>query len=278
MANKFLIRKSSGEKQDFSVEKLHTSLRLAGASDEMISDIITEVKKDLPEGISTRGIFKKAFRILRSRKHSLAARYSLKNAIMQLGPTGYPFEKYVGEIFRKQGFQVKVGVIVQGKCVSHEIDVIATGNHANIMVECKYHNMPGKVCNVQVPLYIHSRFEDIRRRIHESGSQEFNSFEGWVITNTRFSEDAARYGKCVGLHLVGWDYPHQGSLKDLVENAALFPVTALTGLNKKQKQTLIDHNIVLCSDISLNPDLLALTGIGANSMSGVMREVKELCP
>jgi hypothetical protein len=277
MPDSFLISKSSGEKQNFSVEKLHTSLRLAGASDEMISVIIREVEKDLPEGISTRGIFKKAFRLLRNRQHSLAARYSLKNAIMELGPTGYPFEKYVGEIFKKQGFQVSVGIIVQGKCVSHEIDVIARSKNVNIMVECKFHNTPGKMCNVQVPLYIHSRFNDIRQRMHDNPASEFNSFEGWVITNTRFSEDAEKYGRCAGLHLVGWDYPHQGSLKDLVQNAGLFPVTALAGLNNKQKQSLIDHNIVLCSDISMNPDLLNITGLNRNAFSRVLNEVNELC-
>ncbi len=277
MENKFLIRKSSGEKQHYSAEKLYNSLRLAGASAAMISAIIEEVEKDLPEGISTRGIFKKAFRILRSKKHSLAARYSLKNAIMELGPTGYPFEKFIGEIFKRQGFKVNVGIIVQGKCVSHEIDVIATGSNVNIMVECKYHNMPGKVCNVQVPLYIHSRFEDIRRKMQVTPDPEFSSFEGWVITNTRFSEDAERYGQCVGLHLVGWDYPQQGSLKDLVENAELFPVTAITGLNRKQKQLLIDRNIILCMDLYSHPELLSLAGLSGGSLSRVMKEVEELC-
>ncbi|MFH1121010.1 MAG: restriction endonuclease [Bacteroidota bacterium] len=277
MSGKFLIRKSSGEKQDFSVEKLYSSLRSAGTSDEMISFIIAEIEKDLPDGISTRGIFKKAFRILRSKQHSLAARYSLKNAIMELGPTGYPFEKFIGEIFRAQGFQVGVGVITEGKCVSHEIDVIATSRNLNIMVECKYHNTPGKMCNVQVPLYIHSRFQDIRAKLHENPDKGIKSFEGWVITNTRFSADAEKYGKCAGLHLVGWDYPRNGSLKDMVENAGLFPVTAIAGLNKKQKQLLIDMNIVLCMDIHRNPALLGSLGL-TNSVSAlVMKEVNELC-
>lgn len=277
MPGNYQIRKSSGEEQDFSVEKLHTSLRIAGASEEMIASIIAEIVRDLPSGMSTRGIYKKAFRLLRNRKHSLAARYSLKNAIMELGPTGYPFEKYVGEIFKKQGFRVNTGVTIPGRCVSHEIDVVARSNKVSILVECKYHNTPGKVCNVQVPLYIHSRFLDIRHRPGTAEETDFSSFEGWVITNTRFSEDAEKYGKCVGLHLVSWDYPHHGSLKDLVENAGLFPVTALTGLNRKQKQLLIEQGIVLCSDLSNHPGLFSIAGVSGNSLTKVMKEVEELC-
>jgi hypothetical protein len=277
MSHNFLIRKSSGENQHYSVEKLRNSLRLSGASAEMVENIVSEIENDLPDGISTRGIFKKAFRILRNNQHSLAARYSLKNAIMQLGPTGYPFEKYIGEIFKEQGFQVKVGVITAGKCVNHEIDVIATSSKVNIMVECKYHNTPGKMCNVQVPLYIHSRFQDIRAKMHENPTSGISTFEGWVITNTRFSDDAEKFGRCAGLHLVGWDYPANGSLKNLIENAGLFPVTAITGLNAKQKLQLIERNIVLCRDIYNNPSLLSPLGLLKSIESIVMKEVNELC-
>ncbi|NTW26606.1 MAG: ATPase [Lentimicrobium sp.] len=277
MSGNYLIKKSSGEKQHYSVEKLHKSLRLSGASDEIISNIISEVEKELSSGISTRGIYKKAFRLLRRKQHSIAARYSLKNAIMELGPTGYPFEKFIGEIFKAQGFKVNTGVILQGKCVSHEVDVVAVRKDISIVVECKYHNTPGKICNVQIPLYIHSRFNDIRTSMSVKPAFGITDFEGWVVTNTRFSGDAEQFGRCVGLHLVGWDYPRQGSLKDLVENAGLFPITAVTGLNRKQKEYLIEKNIVLCMDLFHNPGLLEPLGLNSRITDRIMSEVRELC-
>jgi len=277
MTDNYLIKKSSGEKQHYSVDKLRNSLRQAGASEEITASIIAEIEKELFRGISTRNIYKKAFRLLRSRHNYLAARYSLKNAIMELGPTGYPFEKYIGEIFKAQGFQVQVGITVKGKCVTHEVDVIASDANTLIMVECKYHNTPGKMCNVQVPLYIQSRFQDIRDVFQDNQAHKNRSFEGWVITNTRFSPDAAQYGRCAGLHLVGWDYPRNGSLKDMVENAGLFPITALTGLNKKQKLHLIEKEIVLCRDLYNHPPLLDSLGLASGVSVKVMAEVRELC-
>lgn len=277
MSDNYLIKKSSGEKQHYSVDKLRKSLRLSGASDEIISNIILEVEKELSSGISTRSIFKKAFRLLRQKQHSIAARYSLKNAIMELGPTGYPFEKFIGEIFKAQGFKVNTGVILQGQCVSHEVDVVAVRKDLAVVVECKYHNTPGKMCNVQIPLYIHSRFNDIRTAMAVRPEYGITDFEGWVVTNTRFSGDAEQFGRCVGLHLVGWDYPRQGSLKDLVENAGLFPITAVIGLNRKQKERLIESGIVLCKDLYQNPGLLAPLGLNSRITDNIMNEVNELC-
>jgi len=277
MPDNYLIKKSSGEKQHYSVDKLRKSLRLSGASDEIISNIICEVEKELSSGISTRSIFKKAFRLLRKKQHSIAARYSLKNSIMELGPTGYPFEKFIGEIFKSQGFKVNTGIILQGQCVSHEVDVVAVRKDVAIVVECKYHNTPGKICNVQIPLYIHSRFNDIRTAMYNRPEYGMTDFEGWVVTNTRFSGDAQQYGRCVGLHLVGWDYPRQGSLKDLVENAGLFPITAVIGLNRKQKEHLIERGIVLCKDLYQNPGLLDPLGLNNRITDSIMSEVNELC-
>ena len=44
---------------------------------------------------------------------------------MDLGPTGYPFEDYVAEILKTEGYQTQVRQVLEGNCVSHEIDVIA---------------------------------------------------------------------------------------------------------------------------------------------------------
>ena len=115
------------------------------------------------------------------------------------------------------GYEVKVGQVVQGQCVRHEVDVVAHNNHQQFMVECKYYNSQGKYCNVKVPLYIHSRFNDIRQMWKSTPGLENLSFHGWVVTNTRFTKDALDYGRCVGLRLVGWDYPRKEALKDMAK-------------------------------------------------------------
>jgi hypothetical protein len=276
MANPVSVKKSSGESQNFSEEKLYHSLRNSGASEEVISEIISEIRKDLYEGITTKSIYRRAFRMLRRKVHTTAGRYSLKNAIMELGPTGYPFETYIGELMKRLGYEARTGLIIQGKCVSHEVDVEAWNAAVKLMIECKYHNIPGKVCSVQVPLYIQSRFLDVKATWETLPENVGKSFQGWVVTNTRFSDDAAAFGKCIGLHLLGWDYPRHGSLKELIETTALFPVTAISGLNKKQKQILIDRQIVLCSDLAVNLRVLEILRLPNRLLKDVTSEILEL--
>lgn len=276
MNNQVTVKKSSGESQIFSEEKLYQSLKNAGASEDIIHSIISEIRKDLYEGITTRSIYRKAFRLLRHNVHATAGRYSLKNAIMELGPTGYPFETYIGELMKRLGYEARTALIIPGKCVSHEVDVMAWNAQIKLMIECKYHNTPGKVCSVQVPMYIRSRFLDVESVWKTLPENQGKSFQGWVVTNTRFSDDAASFGKCMGLHLMGWDYPRHGSLKELIETTALFPVTAISGLNTKQKQMLIDHQIVLCSDLAANLPILEILGLPNRLIKNVTAEIMEL--
>ncbi|MBK6964467.1 MAG: restriction endonuclease [Bacteroidales bacterium] len=276
MPNQVSVKKSSGESQHFSEEKLYHSLRNAGASEETVQSVIFEIRKDLYEGITTRSIYRRAFQLLRRKVHATAGRYSLKNAIMELGPTGYPFETYIGELLKRLGYETLTSQIIQGRCVSHEVDVVAWNRAIKLMIECKYHNIPGKVCSVQVPLYIQSRFIDVRSTWETLPENRGLNFTGWVVTNTRFSDDAATYGRCAGLHLVGWDYPRHGSLKELIETTSLFPVTAISGLNMKQKQMLIDHRIVLCSELVKDLKVLEMLRLSARDLRNVTAEIYEL--
>lgn len=275
MVRKIKVRKASGEAQDFSEEKLRGSLLRSGASEKLADAVLEEMHKYLREEISTREIYRKAFLLLRKRVKSNAARYSLKKAIMELGPSGFPFEQLVGAILKHQGYKVEVGCKVQGKCVQHEVDVVADKQNHIIMVECKYHNTQGKICSVQVPLYINSRFNDIDENRRLGNDQR--PFHGWVVTNTRFSEDALEYGNCAGLKLIGWDYPRKGSLKEMIEEAGLFPVTVVTGLNTKQKQKLLDKGILLCNDLCVNPGILDQLDLDQKRQQKIMDEVNDLC-
>ena len=135
--NKISITKASGETELFSADKLKYSLERAGASQGKTAKIIQEISSKLYEGMPTKKIYRIAFNLLKEGSRPMAAKYDLKRAIMELGPSGYPFEKYIGEILRNQGYKIKVGEIVQGKCVKHEIDVIAILDNHHFMIECK---------------------------------------------------------------------------------------------------------------------------------------------
>lgn len=269
--NDLLIRKASGETEPFSREKLDRSLSMTGASPALIDRVIDRVLKKISPGISTRKLYRMAYQFLQKEARYLAARYSLKRAVMSLGPSGYPFEKFVGALLQKQGYETQVGVILQGACVTHEVDVVAIkGNHRRL-VECKYHNHEGIKCDVKIPLYVYARSLDLK---NNSPSELVSEF--WLVTNTKFTSDAIKYSECVGLNLLSWDYPEGRSLKLLIEKESVHPITCLTTLKSNQKKKLLSNNVVLCHEIMEKPDLLREIGLKEALINRVVKEVTDL--
>lgn len=274
---KLVVTKSSGEKAAFSIRKLTSSLRRSGADARMVQEVIRELEPNLYEGISTKKIYRQAFSILKKLSRPIAARYSLKQGIMQLGPSGFPFEKFVAEILKTQGYFTQIGVFVDGHCVRHEIDIIATKDGKTHMIECKFHNLAGTKSDVKIPMYIHSRFKDVEQVQITENEIAVRFHKGWVVTNTRFTDDAIRYGTCMNMHLMGWDFPARSSLKDFVNSYDLYPLTCLTSLSHIEKQQLLDQQLVLCKELSDNRQLLVRAGIKQHRIDTIMQEVKNLC-
>jgi hypothetical protein len=270
------IKKASGEKEPFDIEKLKGSMRRAGAEEEVIEQVAGDISSWIYDGISTQKIYSRAFSLLKKKKYYAASRYKLKKAIMELGPTGFPFEYFIGKVFEEQGFETEVGQVLNGKCVTHEVDVIATQNKTQHFVECKYGTSPGKIFSVQVPLYIRSRVNDIIDKRKDDKNYKDFTFQGWVVTNTRFSTDAINYGTCSGLHLLSWDYPAQNGLKDIIDRRKIFPITVLHNLTMAQKQQLMGKGIVICRQIRKNPEVLEPFQIKPRKLNSLLEEINNL--
>tara|TARA_R110002051_G_scaffold56638_4_gene105354 strand:+ start:5152 stop:5994 length:843 start_codon:yes stop_codon:yes gene_type:complete len=277
MKNTINIVKHSGDSVPFDVEKLINSLRRAKANEALIQQIVTKIQSDIYEGITTKKIYQIAFKMLKGKSRVSASKYKLKKALMELGPSGFPFEKLVGKIMAHEGFETKVGVIVQGNCVQHEVDVIALKDNNHYMIECKYHSDQGRFCNVKIPLYIHSRFLDVEKQWERQKGHEAKLHKGGVYTNTRFTTDAIQYGKCVGLLLSSWDYPIGSGLKDRIDKLGLHPLTALTTLTKAEKTKLLDNGIVLCKELHENPSLLEKIGVPKPRHKTILEDSEKLC-
>ncbi|MBC5772722.1 restriction endonuclease [Pontibacter sp. KCTC 32443] len=272
-----IITKASGEKAKFSIAKLQLSLRRSGADEVMIREVLRLLEPYLYEGISTKQIYKHAFDILKRMSKTTAARYSLKHGIMQLGPTGFPFEKFIAELLKVQGYATQIGVFMDGRCIRHEIDVIAAKDGKRYMIECKYHNLSGVKSDVKIPMYILSRFKDVEKVRVSEHEYEVRFHQGWVVTNTRFTDDAIRFATCMNLHLIGWDYPDKGGIKDLVNSSDLYPLTCLTTLSQSEKQKLLDMKYVLCKELLHNTTALLKAGVKENHITSVLTEVQGLC-
>lgn len=272
-----LIVKASGEHEEFSEDKLRNSLQRSLASPQIIDEIVKHIEKELVDNMNTHQIYRHAFSLLRKKSPPLAGRYHLKRAIMELGPSGYVFEKFIGEVLKAKGFSVEVGRIVQGYCVDHEIDVVAEKLEKHMMVECKFHNSQGIKSDVKVALYVKARFDDVEKKWHKQKDSTQKFHEAWLVTNTKLTWDAIRYARCVGMKAIGWNYPDKESLQKMIEESGCHPITCLTTLARSQKRLLLNKDVILCRDLVVKEHLLKSIGIGHANVSKVIKEIKELC-
>ena len=264
------VIKASGGKEPFSEIKVQNSIRRAGIPQDIQEEVLNHVKTKIYENIHTSEIYKHIIEFLETSPQPFnKTKYILKQAIMDLGPTGYPFEDYVSEILRTEGYQTQVRQILEGRCVSHEIDVVSLKDGKKAMIEAKFHNSPGIKSDVHVALYTKSRFDDVKDR--------YGFKEAWIITNTKVSGDALSYAVCNGIKIIGWNYPEIGSLRDLVEKAKLYPITAIQTLSQSQKQLLLLHGTVLCKNVCANPNLIKILDLPKDREEKVISELEFLC-
>jgi len=275
MVKSLLVMKENGDLENFDPGKLIHSLQRSGASEKAITEVLKLIKKEIHHGMPTGLIYKHAYTYLRQLEKPAALRYSLKRAVMELGPSGFPFEDFIGEIFKAKGFKVDTGVVMQGSCVEHEVDLVAENEQKSLIGEVKFHNQLGIKSDVKVALYVHSRIEDIKKYRIERGERKID--EGWLITNTKFTKAAVQYANCKGLKVLSWTYPRFGNLQDLIEQTGIHPITCLTTLSKQEKLQLLNNKVVLCRTVNENREALTPLGFGETKMNKVLEEGRLLC-
>ena len=270
------VRKNNGDLVPFDPDKIAEALRRSGAAESDISTILPKVINASYDGITTRKIFNLAYGLLRKVSNQSAGRFKLKKALLELGTTGFPFEQFFARILESEGFNTRTGEIISGRCVQHEVDVLAEKPGKLIMAECKYHQSEGIKSDVKISLYVHSRFQDIGNRLREDPAFSRIDFQPMLITNTRFTEDAIQFAECSGLNLVSWDYPAGSCLKDRIDRSGFYPISVLKSLTKQEKNTLMDHGVILCRELAQNPDSFNLIQVPGKRMQQVVQEVEAL--
>ena len=259
--------KTSGFLETFQERKLRASLARSGASRQEVEHAVDAVRKRLRDGMPTDEVFRIAHRALRHDRRPAAARYSLQRAILQLGPSGFPFERFIAELWQHEGYRARLGVRLQGRFVRHEVDIDATRGKERVLAECKFRGQSDGKVDIKVALYVFARARDLI----PTGFRQF-----WLITNGRFTKDALAYGKGVGLRLLSWDYPKGDSLRERIDRAGLHPVTVLSSLQKAERQRLLRENIVLCTDLVRHPSVVDELGMSPHRARQLWQEVDGL--
>lgn len=261
------VLKANGATESFSEEKVLASIKRARIPKSLQDQILAHVKAKLYDNIPTSEIYHHITEFLETSFSPFSrARYSLKQAIMDLGPTGYPFEDFVTGLLRIEGYQTEVRQILNGKCVKHEIDIVAQKDNTKSMIECKFHNSIGNHTQIHVSLYTKARFDDLKD-LHKLN-------DVWLITNTKITSDALDYALCNNMKVISWNYPENGGLRNLIEKSKLHPITVLTTLSQNQKQSLLNNHIVLCKNVSDNLSLLSLP---EDKKQSVLAEAQFVC-
>lgn len=236
------VIKRDGRIEDFSEEKIIKTVTRAGLDKEKARIVAERVKEEIYDGITTEEILRIVSKEIERFSHKVSAKYNLKASLLRLGPAGYGFEKFVSSLLREYGYKTTLNKFINGKCATHEIDVIAEKDE-KFIIECKFHNAPGYTGLKEI-LYSYARFLDII----EAG----NKFDAlWIFTNTKFSSDAIRFGECRKVKLTGWRYPEDNGIEFLLENKKLYPITILS-LTSFEIEELLKNRIAFCADIISN--------------------------
>lgn len=271
------VVKTTGEKEEFSPSKLCLSIRKAGAPRDLADSICKTVGQKVNPNESTTAIFRKALKYLVREDMSVAARYSLRRGIEALGPAGFIFEQYFETVLQAYEFKTKRNVILKGKCVTHEIDVIASEGTKRFLIEAKYHNDPNLKTHVDVIMYADARLIDIVKNESASNQKKYE-YAMWVVTNTKFTDAAIQYAKCRGIRLTGWNYPRGASLEDVIADKKLYPVTVLPSLPKLLLPELAKKNIILAQDLLTYSaeDLVASFSVSIEVAKQLVKEVQGI--
>ncbi len=272
------ITKASGQEVEFDASKLYVSLQRAGASADEANAVVRAIEEDWHPYATTKQVYRRAHQLLRRYNKVAASRYSLKQALFALGPTGYPFETFVARLLEAEGFVIRKGINQQGRCINHEVDILGLNEKRIIFGECKFRNSQQLVNDVKVALYIYSRFQDLCQGEWKLRLEEGYVIECFAFTNTRFTDDALRYGECTGMQLVGWDSPKGNSLRDRVNRTGIHPLTCLHSLTRREKSALVEeYRLVLIQDLLQHLDILKTLSISDLRQRRVIEEARSLC-
>jgi len=267
---KIYVIKADGHRVLFDPNKVIRTCIRAGASRKEAKRIAKNTLNMIRNDFTTREVYKIVLSNISKidRGNIIRHRYRLKEAIMKMGPAGFPFESFISQILSNYGYEIEgVRNKIHGKCGKHEIDVIAKLKDRRFIVECKYHHRRGIHTSLKTSLYTHARFLDLRR-----------DFEGEILScNTKLSDDALEYSTCIGQTLLCWKHPSGAGLEKMIDDKGLYPITMLN-LNKIELKAFSDIKFMIAKDL-LTTDLEHLsrkTNIPLSRLQRLQMLVKQI--
>ncbi|MCK9445406.1 ATP cone domain-containing protein [bacterium] len=267
------VIKLNGERENFSSKKVYQSAMKAGAPAFLAKKIVTEVEKEIYDGIKTAEIFKKVKNRLKKEDLQISLRFNLKEGMKKLGPAGFVFEDYIRKVFSRSGMKVRGSKILLGKCCSYEIDFLAEKEGVTYIGECKYRNNNGDKIDINVCLKSFAILDDVKSAKHFNTDLIF-----FIVTNSKFTDQAIKYASCKGIKLLGWSYPKNDGLEILITKNKLYPITILPSFRGHCAEVFKEKGIMLADEI-LSMDVVKFSkkvNIPEKQLESLKREAQTL--
>lgn len=269
------VKKADGTTQPYKRAKIITTCLRLHANRETAETIANKIERQIYDGIPTKKILQLIYRYLTDSpvvKHQI----DLKKAISLLRPQP-DFEQFIRMLLEEYGYTVADSQIVRGKCVEHEIDAIAYRGKKTYLVEIKHHRNHHSYTGLDIPRIAQATLEDLVDGFRLN-LNSLNFTKALIVCNTKFSEHATQYAKCKGIDLIGWKTPPNHGLELMIEEKKFLPIPILKRLGTKNKEKLMDNNIILLKQL-LAADVDELnknTRIPKNQLVKTKQTAKEL--
>ncbi|MBI2579491.1 MAG: restriction endonuclease [Candidatus Aenigmarchaeota archaeon] len=234
-----LVKKADGRKEEFDGGKIIATCMRAGLPRKAAEAVLAKVNKKLYDGIGTHDIYEMVLKELERTEDRSSMVFRLREAVSQM-PSD-KFELYVMKLLEGRGYRCRWNVLVKGRYVEHQADILAEKAGRKYLVECKHHVNPHRFCGLGIALQVQARLDDIRDGFRE-GKNTLDFSQAWIVTNTKYSEHAKSYASGKKIILSGWKYKGKDSLENIIQSKRMYPVSMLK-LDKNVKSRLYEQNI-----------------------------------
>ena len=270
------LKKRSGAREHFSIQKITRSLERAGADHSLADRVAHQVAGTVKKGETTHHVYQRAKKYLRTAHPVVGARFTLREAVKRLGPAGYDFEKYIMLLFREYGYKSHLPKILQGKCITHEVDVMVEKNGNRGIIECKLRKDQAIYINIKETLTAWARYMDLKDGARHGRCVKIDDV--WLVTNSRFSGDSIAYGNCKKMKLLSWNTPAKMPLPAYIDAKNIYPVTILNSIQVHHLKALSRCEILLLKDL-VSYDYRTLsrsTNLNKTQLEPLVTEAKEI--
>ena len=268
------VTKADGTMQLFDREKVvRTCLRM-GASRKTADEIAEKVERRLYDGIPTSKILQMTLRLLRKYKPAVRHLLDLRKGL-SLMDSKPEFENFVQILLAHKGFEVTPNRLITGRCIEHEVDAIAKKDGLTYFVEAKHHINYHTPTGLDESRIARAILEDVTEGF-ELGKSSLRVDRAMIVTNTRYSEHARRYGRCRNILQIGWSSPTNLCLQNMIEEKNLYPLSCLRDLKNETKTKLVNSGIVLMKQLfeETLQTLARKTGIQKETLKQIIEKAK----